>query len=736
MKRLWVCILFITFVSSHYSWSQNSATKPEHKELTVEVIFGSDELTPRRLSGLQWTPDGSGFTYYNENKEKNILEFIRCRVRDGACSVWFDSSEVQVFSRSRKEKRFTLPNYIWSPTDHAILFPYKNDLYLYYPGDKKLIQLTDDEEQERDPSFSQDGKYIAYIKNNNLHVLDIETKKEYELTTMGNKDILVGRFDWVYEEEFGIRTGFFWSKTGHTLAFYILDQSKEPRFPITDFIPIYNTVEWMRYPKAGEQNAFVRIGVISWEGQANPSIHRVPIQVENDAYIPRIYWGWDGALYILWLNRNQNHLKLFRYALETGTLTPVLEEKVGRGWIDIRDDIYFFKKKPWFLWSSERDGYRHLYLYNTNGELIRQVTHGTWDVTHIVQVDEEKGIIYFLSTNPTPLERHLYSIRLDGKRLRRMTFEPGTHRINMNKQASYYIDIFSNVKTPPQYRLYSTKRGKLIRIIEKNEMPQLRVYTWTTPEFLQIPLPDGTSLHAMIHKPPHFQENKKYPVLIYTYGGPGSQVVMNRWTGARWYYWNQLLANKGIIVVSVDNRGTGGRGRDWKHILYHRLGTYESDDQIFTARYLKKLPYVDGNRIGIWGWSYGGYNTLMSLLKGGTLFRMGIAVAPVTDWRNYDSIYTERYMGLPDENKEGYEQSSAVKRAADLKSALLIVHGTSDDNVHLSNTLQFIYELEKNRIPFELMLYPRKLHGIRGKDERVHLFHTMLRFIERTLLDR
>ena len=731
-SRQWFNLLIVVLIGLFLA---HPAIAQETKKLSVELIFGSDELAGKGTPGLAWAPDGKSFAFYRTGKDKKTIELYRCEARTGACKIWFTSKDVPVLKPPRHEKRFTLPNYLWSPTGKALLIPSDNDLYLYDIASGKVQRLTNDEAEERDPTFSPNGKYIAFLKNNNLQVLEISSRKTVQLTSEGNEDVRIGRFDWVYEEEFSIRTGFFWAPDSSAIAFFRVDQRKEPEFPIVDFIPTHNTAKYMRYPKAGDPNATVTIGVVPVSmDHPTPEITWLKPGPISDGYIPRIKWLPDSKhVAIMKLNRAQNEIEIHIADTRTGKSHRIHREHVVGGWIDVVDHWHFFKNKPFFLWTTEKLGYRHIYLYDLSGRLIRPITRGLWEVTDIVDVDENQGMIYFIATRESPLERHLYRIDLFGKNFKKLTDEPGWHRIKMSPNHRYYIDFFSNVETPTQVRLYDN-RGRLIQMVETNPIPARKNYAFTVPEFIKIKAADGSDMYAFVHKPANFDKNKKYPVLFYTYGGPGSQIVVNRWTGARWYYWHQLLANQGIIIVGVDNRGTGGRGRAWKHKLYYRLGTREPEDQIAAARYFQSLPYVDPDRIGIWGWSYGGYNTLMTLLRGGHIFKMGIAVAPVTDWRNYDTIYTERYMGTPQENPGGYDEGSPVKLAGELRSRLLIVHGSSDDNVHMANTFQFIYELEKKRIPFELMIYPRKLHGIRGRDARVHLFNTMLEFIRRNLL--
>ncbi len=594
--------------------------------------------------------------------------------------------------------------------------------------------MTNDEETEADPHFSPDGQRIAFIKNHNIHALNIETGIDVPLTTDGKEHIHVGQFDWVYQEEFEIRTGFFWAPDSRHIAFFQLNETEVPEFPIVDFVPVDNEVQSMRYPKAGDMNSIVRVGVVSID---NPRIVWFDIGDETDIYIPRIRWLPDGQnLAIYRLNRAQNRLELMLGDVASGSTRTVLVEEDSNGWIDVYDDFTFLSDSERFIWSSNRDGFKHLYLYDISGQLIRQLTQGNWEVDSLVAVDEESELVYFSAGKENVWERHLYKVDLNGEGLTRLSEKEGWHSIDMNPSCEYYLDSFSDFTTPTIVSLYSSD-GKMLDIVEPNEAVNqaLKEYRLSRPDFLSFETEYGVQLNALMIKPPDFDPSKKYPVLIYVYGGPGSQAVVNTWDAdsRRRQLWHQMMAQNGYIIFTVDNRGTGGRGKDWMKVVYHQLGNFEVQDQIAGVEYLRKLSYVDSTRIGIWGWSYGGYVTLMCMLKGGDYFKVGIAVAPPTDWRNYDTIYTERYMGRPQDNPEGYTKSSAMSYAKDLKGKLLLIHGTSDDNVHMSNSMQLIYAFENARVPFDMMVYPRELHHIDDKEARSHLFDLISNYVVQNL---
>ena len=705
--------------------------------MTVELIYGTQELRSREISCVQWTPDGEGLTYYQPDFETQRPCIWSYDLKTGKREVFIDSKKVKVLQEPKTEKRVTLSNYFWSPAGKDILLPSGNDLYLYNIASGTVKRLTNDEEIERFPRFSPNGKKIAFIKHHNIQILDVESGEVTPLTIQGKEHIIVGQFEWVYEEEFDIHTGFFWAPDGQHIAYFQLDENSVPESPIVDFIPIHNEIQPLRYPKAGDKNSIVRIGVVSVD---HPTTVWMDIGEETDIYIPRIKWLPDSEnLAIYHLNRDQNKLELLLGNIHTAKTRTILLEENEDGWIDINDDLTFLEDSKHFLWSSDRDGFNQLYLYDIQGKLIRQVTRilagqENWQVDDLVAIDQENRMAYFRATEKDVRERHLYRVNLSGKGFKRLSRRDGWHSINMAPNCRYYLDFFSNLITPTKVSLH-TNNGKMVNVVEPNEIEALKECRLSTPELLSFESDDGVELNAFMIKPANFDPAKKYPVLIYTYGGPGSQIVTDIWDEdpRQRYLWHQMMAQKGYIIFGVDNRGTGGRGREWMKVVYRRLSEFEIKDQVAGVKYLRTLPYVDGERIGIWGWSYGGYSTCMCLLKAAGYFEVGIAVAPVTDWKNYDTVYTERYMDTPKENPEGYRESAAVTHAKNLKGKLLLVQGTSDDNVHMANTMQLAYALQNAHRPFDLMIYPRKMHHIGGQDTRVHLFNLMTDYIVRNL---
>jgi dipeptidyl-peptidase-4 len=698
------------------------------KQLTVEDIYGTDLFSGRCLSSFQWRPDGHAFSYIQKDSVSGKNSLVQQDTLSGRRAVLLDSSRFPVSFDGRREKRFSIPGYSWFPDSRRLLLDSQSDLYCYDTADSSLTRLTADSLEERDPTVSPDCRKIAYLKKNNLLVLDVASKKERRLTKQGTDDLLVGRFDWVYEEEFSIRTGFAWSPDSKRIAYWELDIRAEPEFPIVDFIPIHNEVEWMRYPKAGDPNAAVRVGVVSVDGGRTKWMD---LGREKDIYIPRLHWLPGGnTLAIQRLNRDQNRLDLLFADPENGGSRVVLTETDSSGWVDCSDKVRFLKDGR-IVWASERSDRMHLYLYSPDAVLIRPLTSGEWDVTGIHGVSESENSVYVESTQKSVLERHLYRVPLDGGPMDRLTEAEGTHSIDMAPDCLTFIDRFSSVSSPTRTVLCRAD-GEPVRVLLPGEIPALKEYRLAAPEFLTIRTADGLDLNAMLFKPMDFDPAKKYPVLINTYGGPASQIVFNSWGNGMGDLWHQLMLQKGVLVFRVDNRGTFGHGNAFMNLVYHDIGAGVSD-QVEGAKFLRTLSFVDSNRIGIWGWSGGGWMTCLALTKCAGWFKAGVAVAPVTDLRNYDTIWTERYMDRPQDNPSGYDESDPIRYIDRYRGGLLLVHGASDDNVHVANSLQLAFGLQNAGKPFQMMIYPRKHHGIEGKKPHVQLFNAMTEFLLKNL---
>lgn len=724
-------------------------------QFTVEDIYSGSKFSGKSIRGLQWIENGKAYSYLETDTAKKRTDIWRYDVGSGKRSKLIDASALVL---KEGDSSFSIQNYTWSPDGRKVLFTGTltaralktgGNFFLYDLGKKEFSQLTTSDEEQLNVKFSPDSKMIGFVRSNSVVVLDLNSRKESRLTAPVNLDaeharhVLRGHFDWVYEEEFGIIDGWQWSPDGKRIAFWEIDENREPEFPIMNFLPLHEEVTRMRYPKAGDPNGVVRIGIVpveaaSMEASAapggSPANDRTvwadigaPADSAQDTYVPRIRWTNDpNVLAVERLNRLQNRLDLTLVDAATGAAKVILTE-TSKTWVEVRDDLTFLKHSKQFVWSSEQDGHLHLYLYDMSGGLVRQLTQGDWDVEKLNGVDEASGTVYFTAGMSSPINRELYAVRLDGTHFRRITKETGSVSANFSPDCSVFIENFSDANTPGRTSLRKND-GSLVRVIEDGAITALKDYALSQETFFTFKTTDGVELNGWMIKPFDFDPSRKYPVLMSVYGGPGSQTVRNSWGGAN-FLWYQLLAQKGYIIVSVDNRGTGARGTEFKTVTYRHLGKWESNDQIEAAKYLASLPYVDGSRIGIWGWSYGGYMTLMSLLNGGDVFRAGVSVAPVTSWKFYDSIYTERYMQTPAENPEGYEESAPITHAGRLKSKLLEIHGTADDNVHWQNTVTMVNELIKAGKQFETAFYPGGYHGIGGGKIRVQLFTKITNFL-------
>jgi dipeptidyl-peptidase-4 len=502
-----------------------------------------------------------------------------------------------------------------------------------------------------------------------------------------------------------------------------MDERKVAKYPLVDFSSPAGDAEEEPYPPAGGGNPIVRVFVTPVGGG---EAHAMDTGENTDIYIARVNWLTDSRhLAIQRLNRQQTVLDLLIADAANGQTRTALNE-TDQYWINISNDLHFLKDGKRFLWSSERTGFRHLYLYDLEGKQLAQITKGDWEVSAVDAVDEGKGMVYFTGAAKSPLERHLYRVSLDGSAISRITIHNGTHGVNMAPDVSAFVDTYSDVMTPPRQDV-ARADGSLLRVIDENKVSELAEYHLSAPQFLSVKSHDGVPLNAVMIKPPDFDASKKYPVLVFTYGGPHAQVVLNAW-GGNTALWHQLMVQKGYIIFSLDNRGSAGRGHLFEEPIHYRLGAQELSDQLDGVAYLKSLSYVDGNRIGIWGWSYGGHMTLHAMFEASGTFKAGFAGGPVTDWHFYDSIYTERYLGLLPQNEHGYRESSPIDKAAGLKGKLLIAHGTGDDNVHFANTLALINELIEHGKYVEVMPFPGRGHGVSDPPARKVLMNRVTQF--------
>lgn len=643
-------------------------------------------------------------------------------------------------SKNHKELEGGIDSYSFSPDEKKMLIAtgtepifrhsFVAEFYIYDIAAKKLARLSDNKVQE--PTFSADNSKVAYVYDNNIYVYDVAAKTTKQVTTDGKRNSIInGVTDWVYEEEFAFVRAYDWNAAGDKIAFIRFDETDVPEFSMD----VYNTGLYpkqhvFKYPKAGEKNALVSLHIYDLKTGA---AKEVKLGNYNDFYIPRIKWTNDAnTLSVQVLNRHQNNLDLLFVDAAAGTARLGLNEQ-DKAYIDITDNLTFLKDNS-FIWTSDKHGYNHIYHYDKGGKLISQVTKGQWEITAYYGFDEKTGNIFYQSTENGSINRDIYRIGLNGRNKTRLTPQTGTNEATFSPNFEFFINHYSSATTPDVYALHSAKDGKQVKSIQNNEALKNKLSAFDLPakEFMEITTGKGHKLNAWMIKPKNFDPGKKYPVLMYQYSGPGSQEVSNSWHSMN-DFWFMMLAQEGYIVACVDGRGTGFKGADFKKVTYKELGKYEVEDQIDAARIIGQYPYVDASRIGIWGWSYGGFMSSNCILKGNDVFKMAIAVAPVTNWRFYDTVYTERYMQTPQENASGYDDNSPINHVDKLKGFYLLIHGSADDNVHVQNTMLMIEALVQANKQFDWAIYPDKNHGIYGGATRLQLFTKMTNFIKEKL---
>lgn len=713
-------------------FAQATFTQEPSKQITIEDIWESGKFSPRGISGLVSMKDGIHYTVrqrdsinqyrYDDGKLVQTILHKGMLVPDGATSpIQFNS-----YNFSNDESKMLLSTETESIYRHSSV----SNFYIFDRTNQKLTLLSSNEKQ-RLADFSPDGNMVAFVRDNNLFISNLIDGSEKQITHDGlQNQVINGTTDWVYEEEFAITKGFYWSPDGKNIAFMRFDESNVKEFRMVNYGNLYPDYYEFKYPKAGEDNSVVSIHIYNI---SSGKTIRVETGDETDIYLPRLQWTQDASkLSVQRLNRHQNNLEILLADAATGKTSLIYSEK-NKYYIDITNDLTFLNDNKHFLITSEMSGYNHIYLYSLNGSLLRPVTSGSWEVTNFYGVDPKNERVYYQAAKNSPVDREIYSIALSGKGERILAGAPGTNIASFSKSFEYFIGTHQTANQPPAISLF-TGQGKRIRELETNDKLKETVqeYNFSMVEFFNFTTSENVTLNAWMIKPPDFDPTQKHPVLIYVYGGPGSQTVQNTWGRAQ-SAWFQMLAQMGYIIVSVDNRGTGARGEEFKKMTYLQLGKFEILDYIESAKYLGSLPYADSKRIGIFGWSYGGYMALLCMTKGSDYFSTGIAVAPVASWKHYDNIYTERFMRTPQENPEGYNDNSPINFADSYKGKLLIVHGTADDNVHVENSVDMIDALIKSKKQFEMLLYPNRDHGIYGGNTRSHLFQKMTDFLEKNL---
>ena len=686
---------------------------------------------PNRLEAIRSMRNGEYYTVLEENKTFNTNSLVSY--------AYSNTLERKVLIDSNRfPEKNKISGYTFSNDEQKILFETLTDniyrrskqaIYWIYDIKTNLLEkLFDQKVQE--PLFSPDGSKVAYVYRRNLFIKNLDLDIVKQITYDGDYQTINGITDWVYEEEFGFVRAFDWSQDSNQIVYMRFDESNVPIFSMDVYgNQTYPFPYMFRYPKAGEENSKIELIIYNTSSQTKETID---FENENPYYIPRIQFiGGRHSLIIQTLNRHQNKLKLWRWNTKKKNLQLLLTE-IDEAYVSINDDLKFIEDDG-FLWTSEKDGYKHIYHFDKDGKLINQVTQGDWEVTTIYNYNPKSKEIYFQSVEGSSIERGIYAIDISGRGKRKLQPTQGFNGATFSTNNSYYIHSYSDESTPPIYTLYETKKNRPIRQLMNNKslIEKLKSYNFSEKEFSTIQI-NGSELNMWMIKPADFDANKKYPLLMFQYSGPGSQQVSNRWGDSR-TLWHKDLANQGFIIACVDGTGTGFKGSKFKKSTYLNLVKYESLDQIAAAKTLGELPYVDNNRIGIWGWSFGGHMATHCLLTGNDIFSFAIAVAPVTNWRFYDTIYTERFMRTPQENPEGYDLNSPINYADQLKGDFLIIHGSGDDNVHVQNTMRMVGALIQADKQFEWMIYPDKNHGISGGNTRKHLYTKMTNFIFKNL---
>ena len=705
------------------------------KPLTVELITRPQGLMAPGLTRVEWRPGGKEISYLKRQGTGRGAALTLCLYDIAGAK---ERVLIGPPSEPAGGERLPLFSYQWSPTGQALLFQSEKEIWLYDLATGQTKSLIKETAPLEDATFSPEGGRIAFVELNNIFTLDLKTGAREKLTNDGNEDVMNGKLDWVYEEELANRaTGraYEWSPDGRKIAYLRLDDAPVPRYPLTHYLSDHVQLTEERFPQSGDPNPSPSFHVVSVEGGAHPSwTWAAPKSVEY--FGPSFSWTPDSkAVAFLSMDRAQDELNVHLWDAIAGADRVLLTEK-DADWINSLEPPHFLADNQRFLWLSERDGWQHLYLYGLDGALQKQLTRGDWmiDRPHfqnipIIGVDEKGGWVYFASTNPDPRERQLYRIRLDGSGMERLSQQPGVHGFDLSPDGQFLLDHFSSLRDPPETRLLRAD-GSLLATLSK-DVSHLDDYALGQTDLVEVKAPDRATLYARIVKPPNFDPALKYPVIVEVYGGPGIQLIENRWGLTS--LGDHLYAEQGFIIWSLDNRGSWGRGHAWESKVFKNLGHHELEDQLAGVAYLKSLTYVDPARIAIRGWSYGGYMTLYALTHAPEVFKCGVAGGPVADWKFYDSIYTERYMRTPQDNPDGYKTSSPLAAADKMKAKVLLVHGTDDDNVHMQNTLNFVEALVKAHIPFELYLQPGERHGFASEAARFYLAQRALEFFKQNL---
>ena len=700
----------------------------QKQDISLEDIWTKNTFNTEKLDAFHSMYNGDFYTILNQYQEgtsldkydyatlKKVETIVSGEDLDGI--KYFDD-----YTFNKEETKLILG----IDLDRIYRRSWSGKYYVYDLDTKKLELISKNAIQE--PTFSPDGKNIAFVYQNNLYVKNLKSSKISQITIDGEKNkIINGITDWVYEEEFGFVRAFQWNGNSDKIAFIRFDESDVPEFSMDIYgEDLYPEKQVFKYPKAGENNAEVSLHIYNLNKKVSNEINLAGLK---QYYIPRIQWTREAnTLSVITLNRHQNNLNLLFVNGITFDNDLILNEK-DAAYVDVTDDLTFLDNNS-FIWTSEKDGFNHIYHFSNKGKLLNQITSGAWEVTNYYGFDSKTNRIFYQSTEEGSINRSVYSIKIIGKDKQKLSKNIGTNSAAFSNSYNYFINTYSSSSTPPNYTLNNAKTGVELREIKNNFIltEKLTAYNLPKKEFSVLKTKNG-DFNMWMMKPTNFDSNKEYPLVMYQYSGPGSQSVRNSWNNSK-DYWHMMMAEKGYVVVCVDGRGTGFKGRDFKKMTYKELGKYEIEDQIEAAKELGKRSYIDSERIGIWGWSYGGYMSSLAITKGADVFKAAIAVAPVTSWRFYDSVYTERYMQTPQENPGGYDDNSPINFAELLKGDFLLIHGTGDDNVHSQNSMRMINALVEANKQFDLFIYPDRAHGIsEGDNTRLHLYNKMTNFMD------
>lgn len=750
MRTLCACLLLAVAALAQQPAPQTS------NELTIERIFAPGGLTGQGPQDIKWSPDGTKLSFVQRDDSGQHGQLLYVDPATGKTAVLVTEQKLQslappastIKSEIQRENaaRYGVAAYQWAPDSEHLLFDANGQLWLYDLGNETAFAMTSSPDPLRDPKFSPDGKLLAYVRKHNLYVQKLKDGTPRQLTKDEDPNVLNGEVDWVYEEELDVRSNYFWSPDGKQIAFLQMNETAVPSYPITDYLGTHATLEQEKFPQSGDPNPVVRLGVIATAG-GKPTWITLPIEKHTadptgtrpreaqDFYVPRFGWVRDGIVWVQVLNRAQNQLDLYFADAHTGQTQLMLRES-DPGWIEVTNDFRILPNGQEFLWTSWRDGHTHIYLYSfskdqpfgAQAKLEQQLTKGDWEVEGIKAFDPMTGWVYFQANKDNPVERQIYRVKLDGSAVERVSKEAGSHSAEFPDAPRYYVDGYSALLTPPRLSLCNTS-GECRQFHASHDVAPFKLIA---PQWVHYTAVDGSPVDGFIILPPNVPPGTKIPLILNPYGGPGTQDVTDSWIGQQVQF-DEYLAMHGYAVLKTNDRGMTGHGQKFAEQIMRKFGSIELADQLAVLKQaLEQFPQLDPNRVGIWGWSFGGYLTTYAMTHSDA-FKAGVAVAPVTAWELYDSIYTERYMGIPEENKEAYDKGSSVKGAAGLHGDLLIVHGTSDDNVHMQNTIQFLEALIKAGKSYRLLLYPGKTHGIAGATDRNHLFHRIEEQFDRAL---